>query len=419
MRRTHIAGLLASTTQIAFGLAGFIIAIVLLDSAGLSQWAERLDVGPLRAIAAPATQHIDAHLRPLGVDEIRPRLIAALGRLGWSDDPAALAAANKSNTEFWPFASPPPPPPPTPPAVIAVMAPPPPPPWPHAAPASPAKIAAQTTKKPAPQIATVIINNPPSPPAAAGTLIATPAVAIATKLPSLTPLPPLGPISPGHSRQIALVGDSMMAVGLSAVLLRTTATDPKLHIVKAFRSGTGLARPDVFDWFSEYPAMIGSNRPDVVLVALGANDAQGYVDSNGQTLTFGSDAWITSYRSRVTAFMNLLNSTGRHVIWIGLPPMKSPAYDAHIAEINRITYTVVSAYPNAIWWNPAPYIGSPDGSFKDLGTVETPTGHRTIAHLRSDDGIHLSDDGASLLTEILLPAIEPQPQTPPPAPPPG
>jgi lysophospholipase L1-like esterase len=418
MRRAHIPGLLANTTQIAFGLAGFIIAIVLLDSAGLSQWAERLDVGPLRAIAAPATQHIDAHLRPLGVDEIRPRLIATLGRFGWSDDPAALAAAHQSNTEVWPFASPPPPPA-LPPAVIAVIAPPPPPPSPHPAPApAAAKTASQTPQKPALQAATVIINNPPaSPPGASGTLA--PTLAIATTLPSLTPLPPLGPISPGHPRQVALVGDSMMAVGLSAVLLRTTATDPKLHIVKAFRSGTGLARPDVFDWFSEYPAMIGSNHPDVVIVAIGANDAQGYVDASGQTLAFGSDAWIASYRNRVTEFMNMLNSTGRHIIWIGLPPMKSPAYAAHIGEINRITYTVVSAYPNAVWWNPTPYIGSPDGSFRDLGTVETPTGHRTIAHLRADDGIHLSDDGASLLTEILLPAIEPLPLPPPPAPPPG
>jgi lysophospholipase L1-like esterase len=406
MTRRHIPGLLASTMQIALGLAGFIAGIVLLDSGGLAQWAERLDVGPLRAVAAPATAHIDAHLRPLGVDEIRPRLIAALGRVGWSDDPAALAAAGTGGARFWPFSM-------TPPPVAMIVPPPAPPPLPRkphvAAPPAPA----ETPKAAMPLMATVVIHNPAPAPAVDVTS------AIATTLPSLTPLPPLGPIPPGHPRQVALVGDSMMAVGLSAVLLRTTATDPKIRIVKAFRSGTGLARPDVFDWFSEYPAMIGHNHPDVVLVAIGANDAQGYVDRNGQTLTFGSDAWVASYRERVAAFMKLLESTGRQIIWIGLPPMKSPVYDAHTAEINRITYTVVSGYPNAVWWNPTPYIGSPDGSFRDLGEVETPAGHRTIAHLRSDDGIHLSDDGASLLTEVLLPCLEPLPLPPPPAPPPG
>jgi lysophospholipase L1-like esterase len=431
MARRHIPGLTASVTQIAFGLAGFIVAIVLLDSGGLAQWAERLDVGPLRAVAAPATANIDAHLRPLGVDAIRPRLIAALGRLGWSDDPAALAASGSGGAAFWPFsASPPatlfsaapppimfsaaPPPilssaaPPPGPPVIAMVTPPPPVP-----PAPAAATPHESSKKPADAapLAVVIRKLTPT------TIVPSPA--IATTLPAITPLPPLGPIPPGHPRQVALVGDSMMAVGLSAVLLRTTATDPKLRIVKAFRSGTGLARPDVFDWFSEYPAMIGHNRPDVVIVAIGANDAQGYVDRDGQILTFGSDAWVASYRRRVAAFMDLLESTGRQIIWMGLPPMKSPVYDAHTAEINRITYTVVSGYPNAVWWNPTPYIGSPDGSFRDLGEVETPTGHRTIAHLRADDGIHLSDDGASLLTEVLLPCLEPLPLPPPPAPPPG
>ena len=75
-------GLLASTTQLALGLAGFIVAIILLDSSGLAVWAQRLEVGPLRAIAAPATANIDAHLRPLGLENLRPHLIAALARLG-------------------------------------------------------------------------------------------------------------------------------------------------------------------------------------------------------------------------------------------------------------------------------------------------------------------------------------------------
>ena len=400
-------GLLASTTQLALGLAGFIVAIILLDSSGLAVWAQRLEVGPLRAIAAPATANIDAHLRPLGLENLRPHLIAALARLGWSDDPAALAGLDESE-----FAPPPLTPPPAPPPAPILILPPP------QMPPVPASFApVQKSEKPvAPlQVATVIIHNPAPPPPPEQNL--TPA--IATTLPALTPLPPLGPIPPGHPRQVALVGDSMMAVGLSAVLLRTTASDHKLHMLKAYRSGTGLARPDVFDWLDEYPAMIGKIHPDVIIVALGANDAQGYVDANGQTLTFGSDAWVASYRARVTAFMNLLHSTGRQILWIGLPPMRSPVYDSHIAEINRITYTVVSATPNAIWWNPTPYIGTPAGTFRDLGLVETPTGHRALAHLRAGDGIHLSDDGASLLTEVLMPWLEPLPLPPPPAPPPS
>jgi len=46
---------------------------------------------------------------------------------------------------------------------------------------------------------------------------------------------------------VALAGDSMMAVGLSATLLRQAAGHKDLRMVKAFRSGTGLARPEVFN----------------------------------------------------------------------------------------------------------------------------------------------------------------------------
>jgi hypothetical protein len=413
MPRSHIPGLLSSTTQLAFGLAGFLIAIVLLDSNGLAQWAQRLEIGPLRAVAAPATSNIDAHLKPLGIDRLRPDLIADLGRLGWSDDPETLADSGHAQLSFWPFTNPMPPPF-TPPILS-----PPPPPAPAAPPPPPRKNQPILS---GPSLRTTIIAlNIPKPPQQTSPAPAPAAqpVPIAASIPEVTPLPPLGPIPPGHTRQVALVGDSMMAVGLSAVLLRTTATDPKLHLVKAFRSGTGLARPDVFDWLTEYPAMIGKAHPDVVIVALGANDAQGYVDSNGQVLTFGTDAWIASYRNRVATFINLLEQTGRQIIWIGLPPMRSPLYDSHTEIINRITYSVVRTYPNATWWNPTPYIGTPDGNFRDLGYIESPTGHREIAHLRADDGIHLSDSGATLLTQILLPCLEPLPLPPPPAPPPG
>jgi hypothetical protein len=63
-------------------------------------------------------------------------------------------------------------------------------------------------------------------------------------VPRLTPLKPLPPAAQGQTRVVILVGDSMMAVGLSDVLLRQTAADQNLRVVKAFRSGTGLARPD-------------------------------------------------------------------------------------------------------------------------------------------------------------------------------
>jgi hypothetical protein len=198
----------------------------------------------------------------------------------------------------------------------------------------------------------------------------------------------------------------MMAVGLSDILLRETAADQNVHIVKAFRSGTGLARPDVFDWMQEYPAMIGNEHPDAVIVAIGANDGQGFVE-DGKVLAFGTDAWVQVYQDRVAAFLNMLMQSGATVVWVGLPPMKSAQYNEKAAEINRIAYSVVSRYPGATWWNPVPYIGDGSGTYREFGS--TPDGRN--ARLRATDGIHLSDEGAMLLSPALIHWLNAPPAT--------
>jgi hypothetical protein len=330
-----------SLSQLAAVMAGFAATILLLESGALLTWADRLEVGPARSGAARVTTALHKTLQPLGVERLRMESLDGLDRLGWTDDPARLLAARE---RFLPGAK----------------------------------------ESALPCMATAHAPNPTAPQT----------VPVVTGVPRLTPLPPA---AQGQTRVVALAGDSMMAVGLSAVLLRQTATDQNLRVIKAFRSGTGLARPDVFDWMDEYPAMIGDEKPDAVIVAMGANDGQGFVE-NGKTLAFGSDAWVKAYQQRTADFLSLLTENGAHVLWVGLPPMKAGAYNDRAAEINRIAYTVVSQNPRATWWNPQPYIGDGAGGFRELETA--PDGKTT--RIRQADGIHLSDEGAALLTPSLL-----------------
>lgn len=341
-----------SVSQLAAVMVGFAVTILLLESGALLTWADRLDVGVARSGAVRVTAALHKTLKPLGVEQVRKESLDGLDRLGWTDDPARLLAARETCSPG------------------------------RAGSSSPCMAAGHPTNPAVPKTVAPVV---------AG-------------VPRLTPLKPLPPAAQGETRVVALVGDSMMAVGLSDVLLRQTATDQYLRIVKAFRSGTGLARPDVFDWMQEYPAMIGDERPDAVIVAIGANDGQGFVE-DGKTLVFGSDAWVKVYQRRTTDFLNLLTQNGAHVIWVGLPPMKAGAYNDRAAEINRIAYTVVSQNPLATWWNPQPYIGDETGGFRELET--SPDGKTT--RIRAADGIHLSDEGAALLAPSLISWLNPAP----------
>jgi lysophospholipase L1-like esterase len=337
-----------SLPQLAAVMIGFVLTTLLLESEALLLWAQRLEVGPAAAVAIQATAALDHVLQPLHADAVRRNALASLDRLGWSDDPARLLAAQRSLR---------------------------------------AGMSANT-------LTCAVKPLVPDLPLAARSLATIP---LPSSTPASTPLPPLGPVHDGQPRVVALAGDSMMAVGLSDILLRQTAADPNVRVIKAFRSGTGLARPDVFDWMQEYPAMIGSDRPDAVIVAIGANDGQGFVQ-DGKVLPFASDAWVEVYRQRIAAFLAMLTQDGASVVWVGLPPMKSAQYNEKAALINRIAYSVVSKTPHATWWNPVPYIADQAGAYREFAAM--PDGKTT--RLRSPDGIHLSDEGAALLAPPLI-----------------
>lgn len=344
----------SSLSQLTLVLSGFAAAVLLLESQGLAIWAERLEVGHGRAAAVWTTSVMERTLAPLGIDEFRGELLADLYRLGWTDDPALLNGGMRDESR--------------------------------------------------PNTSTVVLR-PSGPGASVRRQAGSRSQALshgsvdrlAASVPTLTPLQPLPAAADGHARVVALVGDSMMAVGLSDGLIQQTASNPNVRVLKAFRSGTGLARPDVFDWMQEYPAMIGNAHPDAVIVAMGANDAQGFVE-DGKVLPYGSPEWIGAYWQRTAAFLGLLTDNGARVVWVGLPPMRSGKFNEKIAEINRIAYDVVSRNPQATWWNPQSLIGDQSGQYREFGIM--PDGQ--AARLRAADGIHLSDPGAMLLVPSLL-----------------
>lgn len=361
--------------QLAAGVCAFTAVIVVLDSGGIYRWAERLDVGPERSIALPVATALHHRLARLGLEREREDALVELARLRWSDDPEALAAAR---------------------GVI-----------PRGVTSSTADSGtAKTSEKEIDSSLPAADDDPPIVP-----VRPTPLHPLTGAPPLFTPLPEIDGVAIGKIRTVALAGDSMMAVGLSATILREAPHYKDLDFYRAFKSGTGLARPEVFDWQREYPAMLSSGgvnmaKPDFILVAIGANDGQGFVEG-GITYPFGTPGWQAIYQRRVEAYLDMLTADGATVVWLGLPPMKSTDYDQRIALINRIDATVVKSSPHAIWFSTAGLVGDSDGRFRDFGEVDGKT-----TRLRQGDGIHLSDDGAVLVVEKLLPWLAAQEPAP-------
>ena len=340
-------------------LGGFVVAAVLLESDGLQNWANQLEPGPLRTIARPAASALGKALQPLGISGVRDRALDEAARVGWSDDAVRLARVTARDIE----------------SATALQT-------PDSHTSSPA-FAGLRQKSRFVQAAAA-------------------AAPIVGSVPHNVNLTPLAPIQQGKQRVVILTGDSMMAVGFGAGLLRKASDDKNLRLLRAFKSGTGLARPDVFNWMDQYPAMLGSEKPDVVLVAIGANDGQSFV-ADGKVLRFGSEEWRKTYQSRVAEFLAMVESTGARVLWVGLPPMRSLPFNQRISMVNRIAYTVVSQDPNAMWWDTTSFVGDSTGSFREF--AQLPNG--TLVRLRAPDGIHFAEEGASPMTTVLMKWLDP------------
>ena len=341
-------------------LGAFVIAILLLESDGLEKWANHLEPGPLRSAAQPAASALNRTLQPLGIAGARDRSLDEAARLGWSDDAVRLARVTP------PVAEP-----------AAVLQP----------------QTAHASKAPA-----VAVLGPES----KSTLAAAAAAPIGGSIPRSGSLTPLTPIEPGRKRVVVLTGDSMMAVGFGSGLLRRASGDKNLRLLPVYKSGTGLARPDVFNWMDQYPAMLGSEKPDVVIVAIGANDGQSFVVDN-KVLLFGTEQWRKTYQSRVADFLAMVESTGARVLWVGLPPMRSAPFNQRIAIVNRIAYTVVSQDPKALWWSTTTFVGDGTGSYREF--AELPNGK--VVRVRAPDGIHFAEEGTSSMTAVLMKWLDP------------
>lgn len=183
-----------------------------------------------------------------------------------------------------------------------------------------------------------------------------------------------------------------MAVGLAPALTRGLSADKQVRLIRAYRSGTGLSRPEVFDWLVQYPQMVGREKPQLVICSMGANDAQN-VQVGKQVLKFGTPEWDAFYTARLTGYMDMVTREQVRVLWIGMPVMRDAPFARKMSRMNELTRAVLSRYPTATWLDPNPSLGYASGTYEQY--LRTERGR--LVRLRGDDGIHVTDDGGLLL----------------------
>lgn len=196
--------------------------------------------------------------------------------------------------------------------------------------------------------------------------------------------------------QVLVVGDAL-ADGIAKGLTRTSSLTGNLEVRSRTAATSGLARPETFDWPAQLASMV---QPDdeLVVIAVGLNDAQGLSRASTGTETPGSDEWVVEYQARIR---RLIEGAGpRPVLLVGLPVVENPSRDRSLAPVRAALAAEAAQHVNVRFLNLYP-ITSDAGKYIeyfDLGD-----GRELLA--RSTDGEHFTDTGYDLVAAAATNAV--------------
>ncbi|MCX7819521.1 MAG: DUF459 domain-containing protein [Kiritimatiellae bacterium] len=200
----------------------------------------------------------------------------------------------------------------------------------------------------------------------------------------------------GGAEEVLVCGDSLMQA-VSRSVVRQFASTPSVKVTTVVSIGTGLARPDVFDW----PAKLreaAAGRPSAAVLLLGANDGQNLRTDAGQVVVNGTTEWEREYAARVAAVLRTLQSAGvGYILWVGLPDMRDPKLQQDCQRINRIIRTECGRVAVSEFFDVVPLFSPKPGTFSPY--LIRPGGK--VVQVRASDGIHFNADGADILAQAI------------------
>ena len=208
-------------------------------------------------------------------------------------------------------------------------------------------------------------------------------------------------------RRVLIVGSSLAATGLGAVLEDKLDANPQIVAYRKGKSASGLSRPDFYDWFDQGKRQVEFRKPELVIVIMGANDGQDLPPWKGdKRVRWGSEEWPEAYRDRVDDFLASVRTPVEgldpaNVLWVGLPKVPSPSLERELTLIRGLHQEQVAALGDAGFYvDTTPHLVDANGVL--LKTAKVRGKQR---ELRSEDGVHFTMSGCEYLADKLYPEV--------------
>jgi hypothetical protein len=262
----------------------------------------------------------------------------------------------------------------------------------------------------APTFTAIAVNPPMATPApAAPATVAAPAgdgETVAQQPAEVPPGPP-APSAPAprivttaNPLRVYVAGDSF-ATWMGYDFADYAKRDDLIASLLDFKISSGLARPDYFDWPARLTqAMAGNPPPEAVIWFSGAND---YVDmrTDAGSLTRDTTEWLTEYRKRAGAVMDIVGRSGGQMYWVGQPIMRDKARAKAAADINTVVQAEAESRPWVHYLDIWAMFTDASGGYATF----LPDANGELVRVRQEEGIHLTRVATTWVSDRVYAAI--------------
>ena len=195
---------------------------------------------------------------------------------------------------------------------------------------------------------------------------------------------------------LLVTGDSL-AQPLDVELARRLSSKG-VKTVRDAHLGTGISKTDIVDWGQLSSLQVRKNKPDGVVMFMGANEGFPMPGAGGKLVQCCDADWAAIYATRARKMMDTYRRRGAaRVYWLTLPLPRDAARQKIARSVNAAILVAAQPFRAQVRVLDMTALFTPGGRYRAAMAV---AGRNTI--VRRPDGIHLNDAGARLAADNVV-----------------
>ena len=197
-------------------------------------------------------------------------------------------------------------------------------------------------------------------------------------------------------QRVLLIGSSSINSDLGAFLAQSLRKQ-NIDVYRHAKVGSGLARPDFYNWMNVLPELIEKHNPDLVIAQFIGNDCQSLIMPDGSLKAkYGTNEWDLAYKERIKALITYLHNKKIRIAFLGMSNVQSSSFRNNLKRSNGIIYNVASKHD-------APFISLWETTSSTNGSAQRQIIVNDIPQrMYQEDGIHLSRAGARMVAHDIF-----------------